>query len=260
MTAISMGGGSTSLDSIPNSDVTRVETTLFLLISLDGKITSGESDALDPDWDWTRIHGVKEGLHQYYEIEKTTDLHFLITARIHEKLGVNNPPSEEPARTPVSAVVIDRKPHLTEQGVRNYLGLHKDLYLVTTNAQHPAFHIRAPNLHIIHYAGEIDFPDLFRRLRQEHGIERLTIQSGGTLNSVLLRQGLIDHVSVVVAPLLVGGQATPSLIGGTSLQVEADLPNLKALRLTQCKVLEDSFLHLRYDVLNETIVDPKDSI
>lgn len=239
------------------NDDSRVETTLFLLISLDGKITSGESDALDSDWDWKRIHGVKEGLHQYYEIEKTTDLHFLITARTHEKLGINYSRDDEPARSPVSAVVIDRKPHLTEQGVRNYLH-HKNVYLVTNNREHPAFGVQAPNLNVIFYPVEIDFADLLTRLRQEHGIERLTIQSGGMLNSVLLRQGLIDHISVVVAPLLVGGQMTPSLIGGESLQTEADLVNLKALKLTRCKVLEDSYLHLQYDVIDKTIVDDKE--
>jgi 2,5-diamino-6-(ribosylamino)-4(3H)-pyrimidinone 5'-phosphate reductase len=154
--------------------------------------------------------------------------------------------------------VIDRKPHLTEQGVRNYLR-HKNVYLVTNNPEHPAFQVEAPNLHVIFYPGEIDFADLFMRLRQEYGIERLTIQSGGMLNSVLLRKGLIDHVSIVIAPLLVGGQATPSLIDGESLQTEADLVNLKALKLMQCKVLEDSYLHLVYDVINETIVDPKEN-
>ena len=244
------------MDNMRNT--TRVETTLFLLTSVDGKITSGESDALDPDWDWKRIHGVKEGLHQYYEIERTTDLHFLITGRIHAKLGINDSRNDEPARSPVSSVVIDRKPHLTEQGVRNYLH-HENVYLVTNNREHPVFKVEAPNLNVIFYPGEIDFADLFMRLRQEHGIERLTIQSGGTLNSVLLREGLIDHVSIVVAPLLVGGQTTPSLIGGASAQVEADLVNLKALKLTQCKVLEDSFLHLQYDVVNETVIDPKEN-
>lgn len=233
----------------------RVETTLFLLISVDGKITSGESDALDSDWDWKRIHGVKEGIHQYYEIEKTTDLHFMITARIHEKLGINQPQNHP--KSDVSAVVIDRKPHLTEQGVCNYLH-HKNVYIVTNNREHPAFRVQAPNLHVIFYPGEIDFADLFTRLRRDHVVERITIQSGGMLNSVLLRQGLIDHVSVVVAPLLVGGQMTPSLIDGVSAQVEADLVNLKALKLTQCKVLEDSYLHLEYDVVNETHVDSKE--
>ena len=42
-------------------------TTLFMLESLDGKISSGSSDVLDADKDFCRIDGVKEGLHQYYE-------------------------------------------------------------------------------------------------------------------------------------------------------------------------------------------------
>lgn len=49
-------------------------TTLFMLMSLDGKISPGASDALDVDKDFPKIDGLKEGLPQYYEIEQTTDL------------------------------------------------------------------------------------------------------------------------------------------------------------------------------------------
>ena len=49
-------------------------TTLFMLMSLDGKISPGASDELDVDKDFPRIDGLKEGLHQYYEIEQTTDI------------------------------------------------------------------------------------------------------------------------------------------------------------------------------------------
>jgi len=34
-----------------DTNTSRVETTLFLLMSVDGKITSGKSDNLDSDWD-----------------------------------------------------------------------------------------------------------------------------------------------------------------------------------------------------------------
>ena len=47
-------------------------TTLFMLMSLDGKISTGALDALDVDKDFPKISGLKEGLHQYYEIEQTT--------------------------------------------------------------------------------------------------------------------------------------------------------------------------------------------
>ncbi len=44
-------------------------TTLFMLMSLDGKISTGASDSLDMDKDLPIIDGLKEGLQQYYDIE-----------------------------------------------------------------------------------------------------------------------------------------------------------------------------------------------
>ena len=43
-------------------------TTLFLLTSVDGKISTGATDEMDVDRDFPAIKGVSEGLHQYYEI------------------------------------------------------------------------------------------------------------------------------------------------------------------------------------------------
>lgn len=74
-------------------DKTKVQrpiNTLFMLMSLDGKINSGNTDELDFDRDWSKINGVKEGLYQYYEIEQTTDWYSLNTGRVMAKIGVNN--------------------------------------------------------------------------------------------------------------------------------------------------------------------------
>lgn len=49
-------------------------TTLFMLMSVDGKISTSAVDELDVDREFPRINGMKEGVYQYYEIEKTTDL------------------------------------------------------------------------------------------------------------------------------------------------------------------------------------------
>ena len=65
-------------------------TTLFMLESLDGKISSGNNDSLDADKDFPKIDGVKEGLHQYYEIEQTTDYYSLNTGKVMAKIGVND--------------------------------------------------------------------------------------------------------------------------------------------------------------------------
>ena len=49
-------------------------TTLFMLMSVDGKISPGATDELDVDRDFPKIPGVREGLQQYCEIEQTIDL------------------------------------------------------------------------------------------------------------------------------------------------------------------------------------------
>jgi 2,5-diamino-6-(ribosylamino)-4(3H)-pyrimidinone 5'-phosphate reductase len=107
-------------------------------------------------------------------------------------------------------------------------------------------------MHILFYEQTVDFVDVFRRFKEEFKIERVTIQTGGTLNAELLRLGLIDRVSIVIAPCLIGGTNTQSLIGGASLHTQAELAQVKALKLVRCDVLENSYLHVQYEVIPET--------
>jgi 2,5-diamino-6-(ribosylamino)-4(3H)-pyrimidinone 5'-phosphate reductase len=80
----------------------------------------------------------------------------------------------------------------------------------------------------------------------------MTIQTGGTLNSILLREKLIDKLSIVVAPALIGGKDTSSLIDGNSLKEDDELEYIKALKLVDVIKLNDSYLQLKYDVINNT--------
>lgn len=70
----------------------RPVTTLFMLMSLDGKISTGASDALDFDRDLPHVPSVAEGLYQYYELEQQTDLWSLNTGRVMAKIGANELP------------------------------------------------------------------------------------------------------------------------------------------------------------------------
>ena len=244
----------------PTSEkASRVETTLFLLMSVDGKITSGESDDLDSDRDWRRIRGVKEGLRQYYQLEESIAINSLNTGRVMAKIGVNSRTQVPEKDDRLTFFIVDRKPHLNENGVRHLAQRVGKLYIVTNNPLHPVFSMRSThaNIEVIFYPEDVDLADFLIKIKQQYGIGHLTIESGGTLNSAFIRQGLIDHVVIVVAPLLVGGQATSSLVDGRSLQTEEELVNLKALKLVRCQVLEHSYLRLEYDVINETIIDPK---
>ncbi len=219
-------------------------------MSVDGKISTGDTDYLDVDKDFPKISGIREGLYQYYDLEKRTDYFSLNSGRVQAKIGVNEREGNI-TKLPVIFVIIDNKPHLKLSGVDYFLKRGERLILVTTDKDHPAFKMKDnSNINILYYDNEIDFIDLFSRLKNELGCERLTIQTGGTLNSVFLRKGLIDHVSIVVAPALVGGSTTSSIIDGESLHTINELSKIKALKLIKCDVLKDSYIHIQYDVIN----------
>lgn len=221
-------------------------TTLFMLMSVDGKISTGATDDLDVDKDFPNIKGVNEGLHQYYEIEKTTDLWSLNSGRVQAKIGVNT--RGLPQKTQVSFAVIDHR-HLNENGIRYFCALSKEFVLITTNPKHPAYNVKEENLHII-YQSELSLKDALVKLKSEHGCEKITIQTGGTLNGLFLREKLFDYIDIVVAPVLIGGKDTSTLIDGTALTEESELSKLGVLKLKECVVLENSYLRLRYEVIH----------
>ena len=167
-------------------------TTLFMLMSVDGKISTGATDDFDVDKDFPKIAGVSEGLHQYYEIEQTTDLWSLNSGRVQAKIGVNT--KKMPNRPPVSFVMIDNK-HLNENGIQYFCALSKKFVLITSNAKCPAFNIEEGNFHII-YQKELSLKDARIKLKSEYGCERITIQTGGTLNGLFLREKLFDYVDI----------------------------------------------------------------
>lgn len=224
----------------------RPVTTLFMLMSADGKISTGASDKLDVDQDFPCIPGVKEGLHQYYEFEQMTDLWSFNTGRVQNKLGVNE--KDFPGKSPVSFVLLDNN-HLTEHGIRYFCAWSKTFVLITQNPMHPAFSVDEANLHIIKQ-DSLNLPDALKILKDDYGCKRLTIQSGGTLNGLFLRNKLIDYADIIVAPILVGGKDTPTLIDGNSITSIEDLNLLGVLQLEKCEILKDSYIRLKYHVMN----------
>ncbi len=219
-------------------------TTLFMLMSVDGKISTGATDKLDVDKDFPKISGLKEGLSQYYEIEQRTDLWSFNTGRVQAKMGVNE--KSLPAKTPVSFVLLDNT-HLNENGIKYFCAKSKEFVLLTSNKNHPAFNVKEDNLHIF-CKENFSLKEALEYL-YSLGCERLTVQSGGTVNSLFLREKLFDAVDIVVAPVLIGGKDTATLIGGKSLMSEEELSLLGVLKLTGCEVLKDSYLRLRYEVV-----------
>ncbi|MDW5561648.1 MAG: dihydrofolate reductase family protein [Methanomassiliicoccus sp.] len=93
---------------------------------------------------------------------------------------------------------------------------------------------------------KVDLRAALEMLSEKHAVKVIRVDSGGTLNGVLLQAGLVSEVSVMVQPQLIGG-ASPS-----SLFQVPDLPpgerGLKA-ELISSRELKGGAVWLRYRVL-----------
>ena len=223
-----------------------------MLESLDGKINSGNSDELDVDRDWKNISGLREGLQQYYDIESETDLFSFNTGRVMAKIGVNDRTEEPHKIDALSFVILDNEPHLNEKGIDYLSHWVGRVIIVTANPEHPVFFVKDKydNVEILKY-DELNLKQMLEDLYKKYDAERLTIQSGGNMNGRFLRENLIDYVNVVVAPVLVGGRDTPTLIDGDAISLPSELSAIRPMELLECKVLNNSYIHLQYKVMHK---------
>lgn len=224
-------------------------TTLFMLQSLDGKISTGSNDSMDADKDFCRIPGIKEGLPQYYELEKETDEFSFNTGRVMAKIGVNDWTSYRPKIDVLKFVILDNQPHLNEKGIDNLCHWVGKLFIVTTNKKHPAFSLlnKYDNLEVLFY-NQLDLKKMLSDLKKDHGCDRITIQSGGNMNGKFVREKLLDYVNIVIAPVIVGGKDVSTLVDGESITSDKELNKLLVLELLECQPLNGSFIQLMYKV------------
>jgi 2,5-diamino-6-(ribosylamino)-4(3H)-pyrimidinone 5'-phosphate reductase len=63
----------------------------------------------------------------------------------------------------------------------------------------------------------VDLAMALLRLNESLGVETVISEGAGRLNGALLRAGLIDDLHLEIAPIVIGGSATPSLFDGADL-------------------------------------------
>ncbi|MGI6206786.1 MAG: dihydrofolate reductase family protein [Anaerolineae bacterium] len=118
-----------------------------------------------------------------------------------------------------------------------------------TPAEHLDY-LRRSRVHTI-IAGEdkVDLRAALEELADRFGSRLVHADSGGTLNAALLAAGLVQEVSLLVYPYLVGGdQARPLFRFFDPAAKEGPL----GLRLTHVEQFPDNILWLRYEVESRT--------
>ena len=100
---------------------------------------------------------------------------------------------------------------------------------------------------IIAGSDRIDMREALTELDRQYGVKTLRVDSGGTLNSVLLKAGVVDEVSVLIHPFLAGGRADPTMFDPE----KAGFPDLQVpLHLIRSEVVGDGLIWARYSLKN----------
>jgi 2,5-diamino-6-(ribosylamino)-4(3H)-pyrimidinone 5'-phosphate reductase len=94
----------------------------------------------------------------------------------------------------------------------------------------------------------VDIKSALEELNSKYDVKTVRADSGGTLNGVLLREGLVDEVSVLVHPNLVGGVSSSSIFRTPDIKSEDKMINLNLKHLEEFK---DNIVWMRFEVVHK---------
>jgi 2,5-diamino-6-(ribosylamino)-4(3H)-pyrimidinone 5'-phosphate reductase len=92
-------------------------------------------------------------------------------------------------------------------------------------------------------AREVDLGRALEKIAADFGVRTLMLEGGGRINGSMIRAGLIDEVSVLIAPVVDGRMGTPALF-----DVDCDDATPHRLALEAVERRADDVLWLRYRV------------
>lgn len=95
------------------------------------------------------------------------------------------------------------------------------------------------------FAGEreIDLRAALETLNREVRVSRILLEGGGAANGALLREGLVDELSLVIAPSVEGVPGGPAVF---DVHGDSGALSRMGMALESCRVLDGGFVWLRY--------------
>lgn len=98
--------------------------------------------------------------------------------------------------------------------------------------------------YIVAESADIDLAAMLDVLGREFAIKRLLLEGGAAINRAFFEAGLVNELSLLVAPAVDGLSDSPAWIGTD----HAGLSGTLKLSLTACEALDHGVVHLRYAV------------
>jgi riboflavin biosynthesis pyrimidine reductase len=222
-----------------------------MMASLDGRIHPSRW-TMSPDGargDWTRLY---EQIHE--TLQSDAWLVGRVTMAEMSKAG-SHPPD--------AAVPVERPHHFARRDSASYAvaldrggNLHFEKPDIGGDPVVVLLGHDAPDEHLAELAADgvsyvvaqdeaMDVAGLLATLRSELGIRRLLLEGGGHINGSLIAAGLVDEISLLIAPALDGGEA----VTGAFDAGVAGLAGKVRLQLISAESMTHGVVHLRYTVL-----------
>jgi riboflavin biosynthesis pyrimidine reductase len=95
---------------------------------------------------------------------------------------------------------------------------------------------------------ELDLHLALETLNRKLGVKRLLLEGGGITNGALLRAGLVDEVSLLIAPFVDGAPGAPALFEAVSDTERASA--VQGIEMVSSDALDGGVVWLRYRVRN----------
>jgi 2,5-diamino-6-(ribosylamino)-4(3H)-pyrimidinone 5'-phosphate reductase len=210
---------------------------------------------MDLDWATTDI-----GL--YYELAA----HWNADAILSGSRTILDAPGQEPVdesipyelmRDPADSrplfVIVDSQGQIHNWNYIRQQPYWRDAIVLCSQATPRTYLDELKNKHVEYLcAGEerVDLRAALEQLAARYGIKTVRVDSGGVLNGVLLRAGLVDEVSVLINPTLIGGLSPRSIFVASDLTLPDDTLKVKLIDIEK---MRGDAVWLRYEILKRDL-------
>ena len=195
---------------------------LKLASSIDGKIATrtGDSRWITGEESRSRVHELR---HEYDAILVGSG-----TVASDDPLLTDR--SSRARRRPLLRVVLDNRLRLSaDSQLARTAGEAPVLLFASAEAEHSKVtSLAQTGVEIVTGRGERDLNGILDELGNR-GIQSVLVEGGATVAAAFVEAGLINKVSVFIAPLIIGGCDAPSAVGGLGVERISDALQLEQI-------------------------------